>query len=303
MDSVGRVLVVGTSSALGRYADNNDFLLTRYDSDGALDRSFGIDGFVTTDLSAFGSNDWASGVAIDSAGRIIVVGRTFTSRAMSYPSMVLARYDSDGFLDATFGDGGIVITDTGGRGFFLGVTMDAAGRIVVAGSSYGSFMLARYKPDGWLDNSFGGNGIVVVTNIGGSGGYEWAATVAIDSLGRIVAAGATTYMGSFGMLSSFALVRCNADGTLDTAFGNGGMVTTHISGEGIARDDSVAGVIIDNFGRIVAVGNCPLDCGAFDFELARYNSDGTLDNGFGNGGIVTTRHDLHQQFIRGRRNR
>ena len=127
-----------------------------------------------------------------------------------------------------------------------------------------------------------------MTNIGGSGGYEWAATVAIDSLGRIVAAGATTYMGSFGMLSSFALVRCNADGTLDTAFGNGGMVTTHISGEGIARDDSVAGIIIDTFGRIVAVGNCPFDCGAFDFELARYNSDGTLDNGFGNGGIVTT---------------
>src|SRR5439155_13950825 len=116
-----------------------------------------------------------------------------------YPSMVLARYDSDGFLDTTFGDGGIVTTDTGGRGFFLGVTVDAAGRIVAAGSAYGSFMLARYTPDGWLDNSFGGNsGIVVVRNIGGSGGYEWAATVAIDSLGRIVAAGATTYMGSSG---------------------------------------------------------------------------------------------------------
>jgi hypothetical protein len=57
MDSVGRVVIVGTSFALGRYADNNDFLLTRYDSDGALDRSFGIDGFVTTDVSVFGSND------------------------------------------------------------------------------------------------------------------------------------------------------------------------------------------------------------------------------------------------------
>jgi Domain of unknown function (DUF5122) beta-propeller len=82
-------------------------------------------------------------------------------------------------------------------------------------------MLARYKPDGSLGNSFGDNsGIVVVTNIGGSGGYEWAATVAIDSLGRIVAAGrAATYVGRSGLLSSFALVRCNADGTLDTAFG------------------------------------------------------------------------------------
>jgi uncharacterized delta-60 repeat protein len=83
-------------------------------------------------------------------------------------------------------------------------------------------------------------------------------------------------------------VRCNSDGTLDASFGNGGVVTTHISGIGPAGDDSVAGMVIDSLGRIVAVGVCPGDCGTFDFELARYNSDGTLDATFGNGGIVTT---------------
>jgi uncharacterized delta-60 repeat protein len=83
-------------------------------------------------------------------------------------------------------------------------------------------------------------------------------------------------------------VRWNSDGTLDTSFGNGGVVTTHISGDGVARDDVVAGIVIDSLGRIVAVGGCPSDCGNFDFELARYNSDGALDGAFGNGGIVTT---------------
>jgi uncharacterized delta-60 repeat protein len=87
---------------------------------------------------------------------------------------------------------------------------------------------------------------------------------------------------------SFALVRSNPDGTLDASFGNGGVVTTHISGNGPGRDDSVAGMAIGSLGRIVAVGVCPWDCGPFDFELARYNSDGSLDATFGNGGIVTT---------------
>src|SRR5262249_39327455 len=49
-----------------------------------------------------------------------------------------------------------------------------------------------------------------------------------------------------------------------------------------------SGMMIDGLGRIVAVGFCPGDCGAFDFELARYHSDGSLDNTFGNGGLVTT---------------
>jgi uncharacterized delta-60 repeat protein len=128
--------------------------------------------------------------------------------------MVLARYNSEGSLDSTFGNGGIVITDAGGRGSSgIGVVViDSLGRIVVAGSSNGAFTLARYNSDGSLDNTFGGDIGIVAINIGGSGGY--AATVAIDSLGRIVAGGAATHVGGF----DFALVRCNtARSTLPSA--------------------------------------------------------------------------------------
>ena len=292
IDSLGRIVTAG-----------DGFKLTRYNSDGSLDTTFGHGGVVTTDITRAGRYDQARALAIDSLGRIVVAGFTqaFTrSGKVSDPSavgpfnMALARYNSDGFLDATFGNGGIVITyilpSFPNGSYADAVAIDNVDRIVVAGSSNNVFTLARYNSDGTLDNTFGGDGIVTIANIGDSDGLpKWAATVAVDSLGRIVAAGAAgTFVGYSGLHFSFALVRCNSDGTLDDSFGNGGMVTTHLSGDGPARDDSVAGIVIDSLGRIVAVGHCPWDCGNFDFELARYNSDGTLDATFGNGGLVTT---------------
>jgi uncharacterized delta-60 repeat protein len=286
IDSSGRIVTAGAPSAFGGYWG---FGLTRYNSDGSLDTTFGNGGLVTTDIRGQGRINWANAVAIDSLGRIVVAGSTttFVPPATWGPRyMALARYNSDGSLDATFGDGGIVTADAGGRGSsgIGGVAIDSLGRIVVAGSSNGAFTLARYNSDGSLDDTFGADtGIVAITNIGGSGGY--AATVAIDSLGRIVAGGAATYVGGF----DFALVRCNSDGTLDISFGNGGTVTTRFSGNAFSTGDSAAaGIVIDSLGRIVGVGVCPTDCGAFDLELARYNSDGSLDSTFGNGGLVTT---------------
>jgi uncharacterized delta-60 repeat protein len=295
IDKLGRIIVAGSSirlpkSLTGVFVLTSDFLVIRYNSDGSLDGTFGDGGIVTTNIGGRGCSH-ISRVAIDSLGKIVVGG---TATACVPPvtwgpsSMALARYNSDGSLDAAFGDGGIVTTDVGGHGQsgIGGVAIDSLGRIVVAGSSSGTFMLARYNADGSLDNTFGGDsGIVAITNIGGIRGPEYAATVAMDSLGRIIAGGeAATRVNHF----DFALVRCNSDGSLDTSFGNGGTVTTRISGDGINIDDSAAkAIVIDSLGRIIGVGVCPSDCGAFDFELARYNSDGSLDNTFGNGGLVT----------------
>jgi uncharacterized delta-60 repeat protein len=66
-------------------------------------------------------------------------------------------------------------------------------------------------------------------------------------------------------------------------------VTTRFSGNAFSTGDSAAaGIVIDSLGRIVGVGVCPTDCGAFDLELARYTSDGSLDSTFGNAGLVNT---------------
>jgi uncharacterized delta-60 repeat protein len=298
MDSLGRIVVVGSyyrfpESSRNSFISNSECLVARYNSNGSLDTTFGNGGIVITDIS--GGYDVVHAVVIDSLGRIVIAGSAgpLTGPGLPHSSMALARYDSNGLLDATFANGGIVTTDTatvdtGGRGSSIGgVAIDGAGRIVAVGSSNGAFMLARYNSHGSLDNTFGGDtGIVTIANIGGSGGWEGAATVAIDSLGRIVAGGeAAPHVGR----TDFALARCNSDGSLDTSFGNGGTVTRHISAPNSGWDDSkAAGLVIDSLDGIVAVGVCPGDCGPFSFELARYNSDGSPDNTFGNRGLVIT---------------
>src|SRR5262249_56712950 len=101
--------------------------------------------------------------------------------------------------------------------------------------------------------------------------------------GKIVAAGEANVNGG----DSFAVVRYNTNGTLDAGFGTGGKATTAFScgpGCSFAQAFSVA---VQPDGRIVAAGYASTG-GAFDFALARYNSNGTLDTSFGSGGTVTT---------------
>src|SRR5438552_15025791 len=100
----------------------------------------------------------ARGVALDSAGRIIAVGRANNDFAV-------VRYESDGSLDPAFGDGGVVLTHFGSLGFdgARAVEIDRSNRVVVAGDGFGSptargFMVARYLPDGSLDRTFGRGG-------------------------------------------------------------------------------------------------------------------------------------------------
>src|SRR5262249_14014034 len=94
--------------------------------------------------------------------------------------------------------------------------------------------------------------------------------------GKIVAAGQTNPGSGY---DDFALARYTTSGSLDTTFGSGGKVTTDFAG----NYDQAYGVAIQSDGKIVAAGR-----GGFDFTLARYNSDGGLDTGFGSGGKVTT---------------
>jgi uncharacterized delta-60 repeat protein len=195
-----------------------------------------------------------------------------------------------GRLDPSFGRGGKVLTDFSGSGSSdeaEDLAIQSDGKLVAAGSfccgSGGAdFALARYKlkPDGTLDKSFGSSG-KVTTDFGGA--YDAALAVAIQSGGKIVAVGVSDASGS----SDFALARYNSDGTLDTGFGSAGKVTTDFSGSG--STDQATAVAIQSDGKIVAVGlSDVICCGTGNFALARYNSDGTLDTGFGSTGKVTT---------------
>ena len=209
VQSNGKILVAG-SSWLGNYAV---FALVRYNSNGSLDAGFGTGGKVTTLFSEISGTDQCHGIAIQSDGKILVTGAVDAADG----DVAVARYNVDGTLDTTFsGDGKVATYLEGGLGF--GVTVQSDGKILVAGyanqdgpfvigvDSNCDFALVRYNSDGTLDTAFGGGG-KVVTDFGGT---EFAATVALQSDGKIVLSGYSN--------NGFALARYNPDGSLDASF-------------------------------------------------------------------------------------
>jgi uncharacterized delta-60 repeat protein len=192
----------------------------------------------------------------------------------------LARYESSGALDTSFGTGGKVTTDFDGYEWNPTVAIQSDGKIVIAGGGgwADDFALARYEVSGTLDTTFGTGG-KVETSFGNSA--ETARGVAIQSDGKIVVAGET--VPYFGGDHDFALARCNTNGSLDTGFGTGGILTTSFT----SNNDYGEAVAIQSDGKIVVAGAANAT-GNEIFALARYDVDGNLDTTFGTDGRVTT---------------
>ncbi|MBI4648712.1 MAG: VCBS repeat-containing protein, partial [Bacteroidia bacterium] len=261
----GKILVCG-GAGLG-----TNFLLARYNPDGTLDNTFDYDGKVITPI---GEN--AIHLAIQPDGKILVCGDTDPYQASDW---VIVRYNINGGVDSTFGINGIVITDFNGcwDGTFAGIFVLSDGKIIVGGiiENCGNtdFGLVRYNSDGTLDITFGTNG-KVTTAISDQNDNAYAMTMQAD--GKIIMAG-----NSAPSNTDIELVRYNPDGTLDTTFNGTGKVTTDISG----GNDYGDGVAVQTDGKIIIGGY--LDNGTnYDFVLARYNTDGTLDNTFNSDGKV-----------------
>jgi uncharacterized delta-60 repeat protein len=163
--------------------------------------------------------------------------------------------------------------------------------LVVAGSANSTatgddFALARYNADGSLDTSFGALGTGKVTTdfaatTGSQPTTDDAYGMTIDSSGRIIAAGAS-YQGATGY--DFAVARYTPAGTLDPTFGAGGKLTTDVAG----ANDFAGPVIATPEGKVIVAGEAYDGAKGFDFALARYNGDGSLDGTFAPGGKLTT---------------
>ena len=254
-DAAGAVAVQNDGKIVAAgFADDASFIpvlaVARYDADGNLDAAFGSGGKVTIDLGIVSSV--RVDLAIDAAGRIVVVGTV--TRDPSLPSDVgVARLTPGGALDATFGVGGTVTTDVADFADEANsVAIQSDGKIVVAGTARSNaslgaadFAVIRYKPDGSLDASFDGDGKVTTDFFGfddqGNG-------VAIQTDGRIVVAGTAKPAND---TSDFAVVRYDANGTLDSTFDGDGRTLTDIAGN---WDDGNAVAIQPGDEGIVVVG-------------------------------------------------
>ncbi len=233
---------------------------------GDLDSTFGSSGKVTTDAGG-GS---VAGSALQPDGKLVVAGTAGNGTA-GERDFLLARYTADGSLDATFGGDGTVVTDAGDEfDDAEALAIQGDGKIVVLGDNGEGIVAARYSPNGSLDPTFAGDGIRSLN----AGDQVGATDVAIQSDGRIVLLGA----------SDFFMTRLNSDGSTDTTFGNDGTVLTDFGG----TFDDAAALAIQPDGKVVAVGGTGDDLAAFDFAVARYNSDGSLDTGFSGDGRQTT---------------
>ena len=237
-----------------------------------LDPTFGEGGRVTTGLPG-----GAVAMALQPDGKIVLVG-----------GLRMARYESDGDLDPSFGDAGVVeIVFNGGLlDEAHGVAIQPDGRILVAGvtrvGAQDDFAVNRYLADGTLDGSFGGDGRVS-TDFAGQVDRAYAVLVQTD--GRIVVVGHAGAMTPLGVGSDFAAARYTSAGVLDGDFGSGGRVTIDIGG----RTDLAYAAALQPDGRILIAGRVADGGGdSPDIGLVRLDEIGDPDPGFADQGVRRT---------------
>src|SRR5213080_369218 len=278
----GKLVVVGTTYQDNDFSDE-DFAVARYNPDGTLDETFGVGGKVQTDFPDLAAV--ASSVVIQPDGKIVVAGGAFPLFTFAGDFKVV-RYNSNGSLDTSFGDGGIVTTTFPEGSYAFDVALQADGKIIAAGtvfvdfnpgdSSNTDFALARYNPDGTPDATFGNGGHVSTDFFGLE---DDAFSLLIQPDGKIVAVGSANDPATF---YDFAAVRYLSNGTIDTTFGVAGKVSTDFGDQNFDRARSAA---LQADGKIVAAGFAiSQNGGVQNFAVARYTSNGVLDTTFSRDG-------------------
>jgi uncharacterized delta-60 repeat protein len=238
---------------------------------GFLDPTFGTGGTVLINFPG-STNDTGNAVIVQPDGKTVVVGSSNGSSA-------LARYNTDGSLDSSFGSGGRVLADADGSA--QAVALQADGKIVVAGTAGSHFAVWRFTTTGALDTSFDGDG-KATADFGNdlAHGYEifsHARAVAIQADGKIVLAGETEDQFQYDYI---AVARFTATGALDTSFdGDGKFKGDYISGADIAT-----GVAVQSSGKIVVAVDIYSNPGL----LVRLTTNGALDTSFGTNGTTAT---------------
>jgi uncharacterized delta-60 repeat protein len=240
----GKILLGGAIDA--EDYSSRDFAVVRVDAQGALDPTFGDGGLAVVDFD--GRNDGVERIAVDSAGRIVLVGYTATIPAGD-AVMALAVLDPAGALDPAFADAGRLVFDLPfTHGTALLVQPDDK---IVVGTTNFSWTIARYEPDGTPDPSFGAGGRVS-TYLGyeyDDGGvnvvYMVPRAILRQADGKLVVAGGFVYAGAYG-----AIARYDADGHLDESFGHAGTLVVQDL-PGIASYYDAA---LTPDGRVVTIG-------------------------------------------------
>ena len=204
----GRIFAVGE----WRQDTDTDFFAAMFSADGALDTGFASNGFNHYPLLG---QEYARG-ALAVNGRFLLVGATRTNFSSSYSLRVL-RINSDGAVDTSFGNNGIMSYSLSNPSIGQVIT-DHNGKALISGSSASDMFAMRLNSNGSVDASFGSQGIATF-DVNGYSTSNHGLTEQAD--GKIVLAGFSIPPGGN---QNFALLRLNADGTADTTFADNGIL-------------------------------------------------------------------------------
>lgn len=285
----GKIVAAGHAGIFhGSTQEPLSMRVVRYNNDGSLDSTFGSGGIVTTSIGTY-AKAWT--VALQADGKILVAGRSGT---VFQSDFTLVRYNPNGSLDNTFGNAGIVTTSFGAFAQIVDLAVQSDGKIVATGDAPGLgmsvsltiFTVARYNTDGSLDATFDGDGVSQAVPSGfplSPAIVPQAIAVQVDQ--KIAVAGVCL----FDTTLKFCVSRYNADGLLDNTFDGDGLVVTEFDSSLGAFANAIS---VQPDGKLVTGGQNFPPAGGVIPALARYNTDGSLDNSFDGDGRVTTENSL-----------
>lgn len=244
VDDQGRVIVIGDTMS-----SSSDIQISRYTSDGKLDKTFGSEGWVKIDTSG---NDYAAKVAVHN-GQIYFGG--YTNTAGKEMDFLVGKLTANGQRDTSYGINGVSITPIIEKEQLIDMAIQQDGKLVATGlliSERGDYdsVVIRYNQNGQLDSSFGQTGIVRLVDASVN---EYSTSVAVSSDGKIVITG-YTYVSKSGIdrssngdFDQFVL-RVNQNGQIDSSFGQAGKMTKDFGGDDFGQSVSLLGNQITTVG-------------------------------------------------------
>ena len=255
-----------------------NFVLLRYNSDGSLDNTFGVNGKLITKFTSIPHSASLSSLAIQDDGKIVGLGKYSDA---DDDAIAIVRYTVNGSLDNTFGVGGKDTINVLGLTEPKEVKIQADGKILILSYVSGfDIEVIRLNADGSIDNTFDGDGRVVIDP---TANMDYPYDMTIQNDGKIVLCGTTS--------EDIFLVRLNSDGGLDTTFDSDGILTTDHE----SQIQSATAITVQMDGKIVIGGSH----GGWPSQLIviRYNPDGSLDTSFDTDGILTANFGTESSYL------
>jgi uncharacterized delta-60 repeat protein len=246
--------------------DQNEVRIFRFNADGTIDSSFGVNGIV----KLAGATLNARKISVQGDGKLLI---TYVGQAGPNQTLLISRLNTDGTVDNSYRGGFPSSQDTGLHGVdYSLIGPDGKVYLATAGDSFDT-VVARFNTDGTIDTTFGGGDGIAETGNATDMKPRFN-HMAIDSSGRIIIAS----QASTATYQTLLVTRLTSTGAKDTTFASNGVLDF---GPDAYNTPVPSDVLIDSNGKIVVANGESLN----NFELIRLNTNGTLDTTFGENGI------------------